>query len=383
MNKSKYVENIFNKNGKTIAEMRIYTEIGDKGVNATDFANEIYSLKADRLNVRFNTIGGAVIDAFGILSAMLNFKEKGGELHTYNDGLAASAGGWLLLAADPENVHFKDYALLMLHGVSNDVKGSLFKKSILKIFKNRSGLDVSELMNNGKDNFFDAIEASKRGFFPSENIENTGLKIDMPENYSLLEITNSFQNINKEINLKPLKMKKVINLLQLQEGADEELVLTAVKNALKSQKDSADALLLATNKVKDQDAEILELKGKVDVAEKATANTYVEAQIKDGKFTPKNETEKEALVAQYKSNPKGFEAMVNMMPTKAANILDGLEDGEDGVEAIMDKIANRSLREIEKEDPDFLAQIKNEASAEFVNLWNKQYGTNKTEADFK
>ena len=362
--------------------MHVYTHIGAGGINASDFASEIKNLKVDRLNVRINTIGGGVVDGFGIFSAMLNFKESGGELHTYNDGLAASTGGWLLLAADPQNIHSKDYALLMLHGVKNDVKGGLFEKSIQKIFKNRSGVNVSDLMTNGADNFFDAIEASNRGFFPVENIENTGLEIDIPENLSLLEISNKIQNISKKNNLKPLQMKTVINLLKLQEGASEEVVAAAVQNALKLAKDNADALVIAENKVTAADAKVLELQGKVNEAVKNSANTYVDAQIKEGKFTPKDDAEKTALVNQYVANPEGFKTMVSMMPTKAANVLNQLQTGGEGAESIIEKIANRSLREIEKADPKFLTQIKNEAKGDFVKLWNKQYGTQKTEADF-
>lgn len=383
MSKTKYLKDISNAKNPNVGEMRIYTHIGKDGVNAADFADEIDSLDPkSRLNVRINTIGGGVVDGFGIFSAMLNFKNKGGDLHTYNDGLAASTGGWLLLAADTKNVHSKDYAILMLHGVKNDVQGGLFEKSILRIFKNRSGLEVSNLMSNGLDNFFDATEASAKGFFPVENIENTGLKIDIPENCTLLDISNKIQNISSLNNPKSLKMKKVINLLQLQDGANEEVIAAAVENALKNAKDSADALLLATNKATTQDAKILKLQGKVDVAVKNSATVFVDAQIKDGKFTPKDEAEKGALVNQYIANPEGFQTMVNMMPTKAANVANLLETGGEGQEVIVAKIANRSLRELEKADPKFLTQIKNEAKPLFVGLWNKQYGTNKTEADF-
>lgn len=382
--KQTYIESIQNKGGRKIAEMRIYTHVGQGGINASDFANELNSFDAkDRVNVRINTVGGSVVDGFGIFSAMLNFKEKGGELHTYNDGLAASTGGWLLLAADPQNIHSKDFAILMLHGVKNDVQGKLFEKSILTIFKNRSGLDVENLMTNGTDNFFDAAEASQRGFFPSENIENTGFKIDIPDNCSLLEVSNSIQNIVNNINLKPLKMKTVINLLKLQEGSSEEVIAAAVKNALDLAKTNADALVLAENKVTEANAKVLELQGKVDEAVKNSATVFVEAQIKEGKFAPKNETEKAALVDQYVASPENFKALVAMMPTKAANALDAIDKGGEDAKTLIDQIDNRSLRELEKQDPALLAQIKNEAKGEFVKLWNKQYGTNKTEADFK
>ncbi len=382
--KQTYIESIINKGGRKIAEMHIYTHIGKGGVNAADFVKELNSFDTkDRVNVRINTVGGSVVDGFGIFSAMLNFKERGGELHTYNDGLAASTGGWLLLAADPQNIHSKDFAILMLHGVKNDVQGNLFEKSILTIFKNRSGLDVENLMTNGTDNFFDSTEASARGFFPIENIENTGFKIDIPDNCSLLEVSNSIQNIVNNINQKPLKMKTVINLLKLQDGSSEEVIAAAVQNALDLAKTNADALVLAENKVTEANAKVLELQGKVDEAVKNSATVFVEAKIKEGKFTPKNEADKEALVKQYIASPENFTALVDMMPTKASNVLDKIDESGAETKTLMDKVDNRSLRDLEKQDPALLLQIKNEAKGEFVKLWNKQYGTSKTEADFK
>lgn len=380
--KNSYIESIVNKGGKQIAEMRVYTHIGQGGINANDFANDLNNLKADRVNIRFNTVGGSVVDGFGMFSAMLNFKEKGGELHTYNDGLAASTGGWLLLAADPQNIHSKDFAILMLHGVKNDVQGGLFEKSIQKIFKNRSGLDVNELMTNGVDNFFDAQEASTRGFFPAANIENTGFEIDIPANLSLLEISNKLQNIDKQINIKPLQMKTVINLLQLQEGASEAVVAAAVKNALDSAKTNADALVLAENKVTEANAKVLKLEGEVEASNKLAATASVDAAIKAGKFAPKDDAEKATLVDQAVANPTNFATMVAMMPTKAANVLDQLDGDDNAVKTLIEKIDNRSLRDLERQDPSLLAQVKNEAKGEFVKLWNKQYNTNKTEADF-
>jgi ATP-dependent protease ClpP protease subunit len=383
MSRPSYLEQTTNKNGESVGNMRIYTSVGEGGVNAANFANEIenYDPKK-RLNVYINSIGGSVIEGFGILSAMLNFKDKGGDLHTYNDGIAASTAGWLLLAADPKNVHSKDYAILMLHGVKNDVEGGLFKNSILTIFKNRSGLDVSNLMENGKDNFFNAVEASNMGFFPKENIQNTGLKIDLPENYSLLEISNKIQKIDLINNPNSLKMLKIINLLKLQEGASEEVVASAVKNALELTEKSTGDLLKATNKLATQSAKITELEGQVEETLTSAANSYVDVLIKDGKFAVKNEADKLALVNQYKEGPESFKAFVAMMPVKAANVINGLGAVGTELEAIISKIDNRSLRTLEREDSTLLAKVKNEAKSEYVKLWNKEYNTNKTEADF-
>lgn len=379
MAKNKYVTNVFNKHGQSISEMRIYTHIGEGGINAHDFANELNSITTNRVNIRINSIGGSVVDGLGVLSAMLNVKEKGVDVHTYNDGLAASTAGWLLLAAEPKNVHSKDYAVLMLHGVTNDVQGGLFESSIKTIFKNRAGIDVGALMTNGRDNFFSADAAARTGFFPSTNIENTGVIVDTPTNASLLEISNAMKDV--AISNKNLKMKTIINLLKLQEGASEEVVAAAVQNALSAAKDAKDALIISENKANEAEATILELQGKVNEAVANSAKNFVESQIKNGKFTPKNEDEKTVLINQYIADPKGFETISNMMVTKAANVMDQLSTG-DIYSSLIEKINNRSLRILEREDPKLLEQIKNEAKPEFVKLWNAEYKTNKTEADF-
>lgn len=384
MKKINYVEQVTNSKGVKVATMHLYKPIGGDGINASDFAENIQTLNVDRLNVRINSGGGGVVEGLGILSAMINFKDQGGELHTYNDGVAASTAGWLLLAAEPKNIHSKDYSLLMLHGVSGDTPNNNFQKAIQKIFKNRSGLDVSSLLSNGEDNFFDASEAANFGFFPIDNIENTGVKLDVPENFTIIDVMNEAQNVIKcnNINSKPLKMKKVINLLGLQEGANEDLVTSAVENAIKNYNTTSTALDEANNAIVEKDATIAELNAKVEASNKLVATGDIQTAIKEGKLNPKSEAETESLVNQALKDPAGFKNMLSMIPIKAANIMDQTQAGKESPSTLVEQIKNRSFRQLEKEDSSLLADIKNSAKSEYVKLYNKQYNTNKTEADF-
>lgn len=405
----KYFKYVSNKQeNANFVEMFIYNEIGFDGVDGAQFAHELRYLaqflepKPKEIKIRINSVGGSVIDAFSIFSAIYNTNQAGEvEVNTYNDGVAASAAGFILMAG--KNIYAKDYSRLMLHGVSflnedgtentsvsdNDKQAlTVFKDMIKQVFINNTSVDegqLEDLLSNNKDNWFSAKEAAIAGFIQEKNIENTGLKLDLPAKHNALIVANMAQKIikNNSTNLKPLQMKTVINLLKLQEGASEEVIANAVNAALTKAKDSSDALLLAENKITEKDATILELQTKVKAANKATAISFVENAIKEGKFTPKDETEKDALVAQAEANPEGFKTMVNMMPTKAANILDQTKKGGEGVETLIGRIANRSLREIEKAEPSLLVELKNNAKGEFVKLWNAQYGTEKTEADFK
>lgn len=384
MENYKYVGAISNKQGKKVVDMHLYDNIGFGGIKSADFVNEMKAQNADRINVRINTKGGDVIEGLGILSAMLNFQKEGGELHTYNDGVAASTGGWLLVAAKPENIHSKDYAILMLHGVSNDTQDGLFRKTIEKIFKNRAGLNVSELMTNGKDNFFNAEEAAERGFLPFGNIENTGL--ELPKSNDLLLVANAAKEIisnNLNINIKkPLSMKRIANLLNLQEGSTEEVIANAISNTLADAKKSADKLEEVQNTLKEKETELEKLNKQIKAANRLVAVGVVENAIKEGRLSPKDEDAKKSLIEQADANLEGFKNMIEMIPVKAANIIDQTKAGQETPENLLEQVKNRGFRTLEKEDPSLLAEIKNSAKGEYVKLYNKQYDTNKTEADF-
>ena len=378
----KYVKKVENKKGRKHATIHLYDEIGFNGISASDFVNEMDSVDAEVKHVRINSIGGSVIEGFGILSAMLNFKANGGELHTYNDGLAASTAGWLLMAADAQNIHSKDYALLMLHGVTNDTPDKKFQNAIVKIFKGRTDLDVSSLMTNGVDNFFDAEEAANFGFYPTSNIENTGLNIGMPENLQLKEIANKAQNIINN-NPKPLIMKRVINALGLQDGSSEEVVYSAVNNLRSELQDTKNKLTAANDAAEKQKTKMESMQNKLDEQASATAKVLVESYVNKGVFSPKDEEAKNALIANAQKDPEGFKAMADMIPVKASKIANGAAGTagttEDGTpETLKTAINGRTLRQLEKEDSALVAKIKNESFDTYVNMFNTQYGTQKT-----
>lgn len=407
MNAFKYISNI-DKN-KDFAEMFIYDEIGynpntGMGISGRQFAYELKWL-ADyhepplkKIKVRLNTGGGSVMDGFSIFSAIHNINKEGNlDVDTYNDGVAASIGGLILMAG--KNRFAKDYSRLMLHGVSildkdgnarTDISPkeleamSNFKDMIKQVFVNNTGIpdyQIEDLLTNEKDNWFTAKEAANAGFFPTSNIENTGLELGLPVENDAFVIANKAQKIINN-NYKPLEMRKVIALLNLQDGANEEVVANAVQNALTQAQETKTALTQAQNKAQEQEQEIQRLKTQVEASNKAVATGLVENAIKEGKFTPKDEAEKQSLISNALKDPEAFGNMVNMMPVKAANIINGTQIGKENTDSLISRINNRGLRELEKNDPSLLTELKNSAKDEYVKLYNKQYGTNKTVADF-
>lgn len=399
----KFIQNIDKSNN--FAEMYLYDEIGFEGINGRQFAYELKWLeeyhepKLDEIKVRINSVGGSVMDGFSIFSSIFNANKSGRvEVNTYGDGVAASIAGLILMAG--KKIYMKDYARLMLHGVSfvnedgtpaqglteKDVQAlSVFKDMIKQVFVNNTDIpeeQIEELLSNGKDNWFTAEEAAKAGFIPMENIENTGLELGLPVENDAIIIANKAQKIINKNNFKPLQMKKVIALLGLQEGANEAIVANAVQVALDKSKTAETALTEAQNKITEKDAKIQELQTQVEASNKSVANSIVEAAIKDGKFAPKDDAEKQNLVNQALKDVEGFKTMVALMPTKAANIIDQTQAGNEGASTLIERIKNRSFRQLEREDSALLAEIKNSAKGEYVKLYNAQYNTNKTEADF-
>ena len=401
-----YAKNI-DRGGKR-AEMFIYDEISDEKINGRHFANELkHLIEVDNItdiDVRINSIGGGVMHAFSIFSAISEANKRPGvAVNTFNDGLAASSAAWLLLAG--KNIFPKDYSRLMIHGVlpigdDGQIKKDLseadrvaltqFKNIIKEVIFAKTGIVpsyIDELLTNGRDNWFTAEEAADIGFFSKHNIQKTGLEIDLPEDLrrDALHVANQAQKIieNNFINSNPVQMKKVINALKLQEGVSEEVVLVAVENALKEASDAKTALETVSNSLTEATATIAKQKTELDAANRSGAVLVVENAIKEGKIAPKNDDEKNGLIETCLKDVESFKNTLSLVPLKAANVLNQIDKQNGAGSDIIGKIANRSYRELEKNEPTLLNEIKNTAPSEFVKLYNAQYKTQKTEADFK
>lgn len=144
--------------------------------SAESFVKEFKVLEKefDRINIHINSPGGSLYHAFPIFNAILNSKK---DIHTYNDGLAASAGGLLLLAG--KKVHTAKNGILMIHnaiawsyGNADDIREvaktlDTYDNVIAKLFADRTGMteaEVKEKYLNYKDHWLDADEAKEAGF---------------------------------------------------------------------------------------------------------------------------------------------------------------------------------------------------------------------------
>ena len=144
--------------------------------SAESFLREFRALEKDydRINIHINSPGGSLYHAFPIFNAILNSKK---DIHTYNDGLAASAGGLLLLAG--KKVHSAKNGILMIHnalsfsyGNAEDLREvakvlDTYDNAIAGLFADRTKMSVDEVKEkylNYKDYWLDAEEAKAAGF---------------------------------------------------------------------------------------------------------------------------------------------------------------------------------------------------------------------------
>lgn len=96
----------------TVAEIRIYDEIGFWGITAKDFAEQLDAVAADasELIVSVNSPGGNVFDAFAIYNAIRRYA---GKVTCRVDGVALSAASMIICAGD--TVVMPENAMLMIH----------------------------------------------------------------------------------------------------------------------------------------------------------------------------------------------------------------------------------------------------------------------------
>jgi ATP-dependent protease ClpP protease subunit len=163
---------VVNAAGKT-AEILLYEEIGYWGITARQFIQALIGLgDVEEITLRINSLGGEVFDAVAIYNALYSHPAK---IIARVDGVAASAAGFVLQAADVRQM--VSNATFHTHPAQGGVFGSADEieqylmllrnvdEIIGSIFAARTGLDEAELKGLlGKDTWLKADEALQRGF---------------------------------------------------------------------------------------------------------------------------------------------------------------------------------------------------------------------------
>ncbi len=204
----KYIKNASKEN----VDLYIYDSIGEE-IKGSDFAREIRLIEdteVKRINVRINSGGGIVVDGFSIWAALKNSSK---EVHTFNDGLAASMAGILLMAG--KVIHAANYSQLMIHPVSggSEQGRKALQDSLVMILSKRSGNtkeEITEMMI--AETWLSAKEAKKKGFvdeiFEGINKYEVNLKAAAEIFGESIEIENPYPNEHSARIVEPSKFEK-------------------------------------------------------------------------------------------------------------------------------------------------------------------------------
>ena len=314
----------YNINGKAsqgIVDVYIFDEIGAYGLNAQSFIEEVKAYKKQPMNIHINCVGGDVFDGMAIYNII---KKRTAETTVYIEGIAASMGSVIALAAD--NVVMAENSLFMIHnawggamGESKELKktANLLEKisnEIADIYIKKTKLPydrVKEMMD--EETWLNADEALELGFIDSiSDAIKVAAKYDVSK---FKNITN--EEISSKLNIN-LKSKKMTDELKTWFNGKIEDIIARVKSEntdsveAKSEvevtiADEADIL----NKFVDFEAKVTELNGSI-------------AELEGEKETLTDEVERlNALLS--KANAKGTEISTDGDPAVVENKVEDKE----------------------------------------------------------
>jgi ATP-dependent protease ClpP protease subunit len=178
------------------ASIYLYGIIGDywfsdDPLTARKFLKALSALEAqyDVIHIHINSPGGDVFEGLAMCNAIKASKK---EIHTWNDGMAASMGGCILLSAKKENRHAAKSSMLMLHSASTITWGNAkdmretadmldtTDKTLANFIADAAGISVDAAVAtymDHKDHWLGADDAEAAGFVKIEDYEAE----DIPE----------------------------------------------------------------------------------------------------------------------------------------------------------------------------------------------------------
>lgn len=266
----------FNIQGKAtdaVAEVYIFDEIGAYGISAQEFITEMKEYKDTPVNLRINCIGGDVFDGMAMYNII---KKREAKTTAYIEGIAASMGSVIALAAD--EVVMAENSLFMIHnawggamGGAEDMRktASVLEKisgEIASIYKRKTRLSldrINDMMD--EETWFNAEEAYELGFVDtiSDSIK-VAAKYDVSKfkNITTEQIHNKLNiNVNNKKMTEELKNwfnNKVDEIVASVKGADNksEDVVTEVNVMLSDNEE-------ISNKLSSFEASVTDLNGKI------------------------------------------------------------------------------------------------------------------------
>lgn len=275
------IKNIASSNS---TEVMIYDEIGNYGVDAKSFIDEVKAIPTEKsVLLRINSPGGSVVDGLAIYDAIARMPQK---VTTRIEGIAASMASVIALAGD--EVTMSENSLYMIHNVwGGEVGGStdlrkaadLMDKMgdrLVSIYMSKTGESEEQIRAwMDEETWFDSSEAVKAGFVDSiEEPIKLAARFDINKydykNKAL--VNNLFNNIKKES-----KMEKEFDNLKtfiadlFNKGEDvkevkildNDVVVEKMKSLEESIEESNKAIVELNGKIVEKDGYIATLEDEI------------------------------------------------------------------------------------------------------------------------
>lgn len=363
--KSKYTNKVIGKTAFMLLNKPIGQSTKDeKAISGPDFAEEVYSQKSqgNDVTIKINTMGGNVAHGWDMVDSIIETKAK-----TENVGFAYSMGGICLIVGSERTAYPHTRAMIHAPRTPDGKKHfhtELVKEQFRSILKNHTKFtedEINEMIDSGKDYFFDAKQMLEKGMI--DRIVQTGLY----GNTSGLSDIQAYEYYNSLIEEQETNNEEMEILAKLFGGKTEsENLVSAVQmksenDTLKAQKASSDAEVIALK------AKIVTLEAE-KVAQDATkkATDLIENAITGGKLINLSVEDKAKLIASAVSNYDASEVMIKSMKaqkTVTASAIIELEAKGASKGKTYEWLANNAPDELNrmlKEEPELFNKLSDE-----------------------
>ncbi len=328
----------------------------------------------DAVTIRLHTYGGSVVDGNLIFNAINKSKSK---VTIIVDGLAASMGAIILMAA--EDVHIAENAYVMIHapsgtasGTSQDLKNvasllEAMEQNFIDKLEQRTGKsrsDVEKLMIG--DHWFDANQAKAMKLVNKViPAKKSVVSVKEPQAIGEEEVFNAYALLLTEkenINNKTNNMKEQLIVAFALQGVTADSSDTAIVEALKSK------YLELQNDKQTAKQTIAGLKEKI----KTLTDSQIDAVIAEY-ARHNNVTDAKKTVLKQIGQTSGVGALRAVLDTgadksKAPNITGLIESGQGG-----DVRSDWDWDKWQTEDPRGLEKLSQDNPDAYTELFNKKY----------
>ena len=224
-------------NKPDVLNMYVYGEIkssshwlfgSDTDVVTSSFIKDLNRYPdVNTINVYINSPGGDVFAAAAIKNQL---KAHKAQVHTWGDGLIASAAVGLMCAADQGCRHMSKAALLMIHDPMTRVQGNVrdmekaievlnkVKNTIVNIYEEATGLERTKLEEMmAAETYLEASEAKEYGFIDVITEDEAEMTITNDDTFTFNGVSCTFSNFANPKALRE-KLQHLANVTNNHEG---------------------------------------------------------------------------------------------------------------------------------------------------------------------